>query len=101
MYQNDKNKLLSFIIFYRLADKIQVTIEKMKNDGSNDAEIKDILQQQKTNSVEKYGNKSKIGLILETENEKMLRNQKIIENDNYLKKLKLKNASDFNRAQLQ
>ena len=73
----------------------------MKNDGSNDAEIKEILQMQKTNSVEKYGNKSKIGLILETENEKMLRNQKIIENDNYLKKLKLKNASDFNRAQLQ
>lgn len=73
----------------------------MKNDGSNDAEIKEILQMQKTNSVEKYGNKSKIGLILETENEKVLRNQKIIENDNYLKKLKLKNASDFNRAQLQ
>ena len=70
----------------------------MKGDGSNDAEIKEILQVQKTNSVEKYGNKSKIGLILETENEKMLRNQKIIENDNYLKKLKLKNASDFNRA---
>ena len=73
----------------------------MKNEGSNDCDIKAILQDQKTNSVEKYGNKSKIGLILETENEKMLRNQKIIENDNYLKKLKLKNASDFNRAQLQ
>ena len=31
----------------------------MKNEGSNDADIKAILQDQKTNSVEKYGNKSK------------------------------------------
>ena len=33
----------------------------------------------KIHSVEKYGNKSKIGLLFENQNEQIMKNQKILE----------------------
>lgn len=62
----------------------------------------DAIEVKKAKSISKYGNKSKVGLILDmTNNSQMVNNMKIINNDHYLRKLKLKNASDFNRAQIQ
>lgn len=57
-----------------LADKIPVLIEKLKSEGKSDAEIKEVLQSKKVRSVEKYGNKSKIGLLFESQNEQILTN---------------------------
>lgn len=75
-----------------------VLIEKLKSEGRSDAEIKEALQSKKVRSVEKYGNKSKIGLLFEGQNEQILSNQKILEQDHKLNALKVKYASDFNRA---
>ena len=61
-------------ISYRLADKIPVLIEQLKKEGKSDAEIKEILANKKIHSVEKYGNKSKIGLLFENQNEQIMKN---------------------------
>ena len=42
-----------------------VLIEQLKKEGKTDAEIKDVLHGKRVRSVEKYGNKSKIGLLFE------------------------------------
>jgi len=61
-------------IWYRLADKIPLLIDQLKKDGKSDVEIKEILQHKKIHSVEKYGNKSKIGLLFENQNEQIMKN---------------------------
>jgi len=83
-----------------LADKMPVLIEKLKSEGKTDQEIKEALNSKKVRSVEKYGNKSKIGLLFEGQNEQILSNQKLLEQDHKLNALKVKYASDFNRAQM-
>ena len=49
-------------------------IEQLKKEGKSDAEIKEILHNKKIHSVEKYGNKSKIGLLFENQNEQIMKN---------------------------
>mmetsp|Transcript_5777 Transcript_5777/g.9900 ORF Transcript_5777/g.9900 Transcript_5777/m.9900 type:complete len:256 (-) Transcript_5777:30-797(-) len=84
-----------------LGDKIPELIEKMRGEGRSEKEIREAVQAKKSKSVEKYGNKSKVGLVLDMHNHKLLNNSKILNNDSYLRKLKIRNVSDFNRAHLQ
>ena len=93
--------IFSIYIFCSLADKIPNLIEKLKQEGKDDGAIRDALDEKKVLSVEKYGNKSKVGLILDMKNNQLLKNQKLLNNDNYLRKLKARNVSDFNRAKIQ
>lgn len=51
-----------------LADKIPNLIEKLKKEGKDESSIQDMIEQKKINQVEKYGNKSKVGLILDMKN---------------------------------
>ena len=76
-------------------------IEKLKREGADEAAIREALDDKKVVSVEKYGNKSKVGLILDMKNNQLLKNQKLLNNDNYLRKLQARNVSDFNRAKIQ
>ena len=64
-----------------------------------DQEIIEAVETKKAKSIAKYGNKSQVGLVLDmTADKQVVNNLKIINNDQYLRKLKLKNASDYNRA---
>ena len=53
-------------------DKIPPLIERLRNDGKSDEEIQQALNEKKIKSIEKYGNKSKIGLILNQKNHDLL-----------------------------
>ena len=56
----------------RLGDKIPVLVDKLKREGAKHDEIKQIVGVSMTKSVEKYRNKPKIGLAIETRNWELL-----------------------------
>jgi len=43
-------------------------IEKLKKDGANEDQIKQAIFEKKIKSIEKYGNRSKVGLMLDENN---------------------------------
>ena len=46
----------------------------MKNEGATEDQIRDAILQKKKKKIEKYGNKSRVGVIIEQRNEKLLSN---------------------------
>jgi hypothetical protein len=50
--------------YFSLVDKIPSLIEKLKGEGKDDVQIREALNAKASKSIEKYGNKSKVGLIL-------------------------------------
>lgn len=72
----------------------------MRAEGKSDDEIRMAALEMKIKSVEKYGNRSKVGLEIEVQNEKLLSEQKNCGLMQELKsrKQKIRNASEFNKA---
>jgi hypothetical protein len=47
-------------------------IERLKSEGKNEEAIRQALQEKAEKSIEKYGNKSKIGMLLNQKNADLL-----------------------------
>lgn len=76
-------------------------VQEMKSQGRNDDSILEMIDQKHNEGVVKYGNKSKIGLLLDKENKKMLDFQKLLQREMEAKKLNMRNNSEFNKAQIE
>mmetsp|Transcript_18688 Transcript_18688/g.28620 ORF Transcript_18688/g.28620 Transcript_18688/m.28620 type:complete len:83 (+) Transcript_18688:1648-1896(+) len=73
----------------------------MRKEGASEEEIKKKLIEKKEKSVEKYGNKSKIGLLLDMQNAQLINQNKLLKTDHFLRKVKQQNVSNYNKAQIQ
>ena len=49
-------------------DKLPDWIETFKKDGKSDEEIEKLLQEKKAKYVDKWGNKSRVGILLQDHN---------------------------------
>lgn len=81
-----------------LGDKIPLLVQQMKQEGASEKEIREAILDKKDRSVEKYGNKSKIGLFLEQENQRLMRDS--IKNEKDVRRQKTRVTSEFNRTQI-
>lgn len=84
-----------------LAEKIPIMMEQLKSQGLNEEEITRAILEKRAQSIEKYGNKSKIGLLLEQENKDLVRSSHFLDREFGVRKEQTRNASDFNRALMQ
>jgi len=78
-----------------LADKIPNIVTSLKKEGIPDEDIRKWILDKKINSVQKYGNKSHIGMILEF-NDKSLLNNLILNEQRHLAN-ETKKTQDFNK----
>ena len=61
------------LFLYRLVDKLQDWIEAFKKEGKTDAEIDQLLQDKKAKYVDKWGNKSRVCILMSDHNAGLLR----------------------------
>jgi hypothetical protein len=61
------------LFLYRLVDKLPDWIESFKKEGKTDAEIDQLLQDKKAKYVDKWGNKSRVGILMSDHNAGLLR----------------------------
>ena len=78
-----------------MADKIPNIVTSLKKEGIPDEDIRKCIVDKKINSVQKYGNKSHIGMILEF-NDKSLLNNLILNEQRHLAN-ETKKTKDFNK----
>lgn len=71
----------------------------MKANGDSDDQIKQAIQELQLKSIEKYGNRSKVGLQLESQNRELLE-QNVIKNELSNRKHKTRVASEFNKSKI-
>ena len=73
-------------------------VEQLKQEGATEKQIREAINDKKERSVEKYGNKSKIGLFLEQDNQRLMRDS--IKNEKDVRRKKTRHTSDYNRTQI-
>lgn len=55
-----------------LAEKIPLMVDRLKEEGANEDQIKQAIFAKKIKSIEKYGNRSKVGMLMNEQNKHLL-----------------------------
>ena len=82
-----------------LADKMPEIAEKLKAEGQDEKAIKEALIKKAEKSIEKYGNKSKVGVLMNSRDLEL--DTQLLNSDNFLRQKKARNVSEFNRVRIQ
>ena len=86
-------------IVHSLADKMPEIAEKLKAEGQDEKAIKEALIKKAEKSIEKYGNKSKVGVLMNSRDLEL--DTQLLNSDNFLRQKKARNVSEFNRVRIQ
>ena len=76
-------------------------VHHMKSDGKNDDSILEMMNQMQNESLVHYGNRSKVGILLDSQNRKLLNFQRLLKAEQLAKKQHLRHASDYNKGQVE
>lgn len=74
-------------------------VQQLKREGRSEDSILEMLGEKRDEGLVSYGNKSKVGILLNAQNKKLLNYQRLLQEEQLAKKDTLKNASEFNKAQ--
>ena len=78
-----------------LPDKIQIMKNSLIEEGRSPEQIKQAVETKKIKTIEKYGNRSKVGMILDKSNHKVL--DDIVKQNIAKRATKLRKQAEWNR----
>ena len=61
-------RYLIIVLSYRYADKMPDWYKKFRDEGKNEDEIAELIDKKREKYVEKWGNKSRVGVLLNSYN---------------------------------
>ena len=70
----------------------------MKAEGKDDIAIQEALIKKAEKSIEKYGNKSKVGVLINSKDLEL--DTQLLNSDNFLRQKKARGVSEFNRVRI-
>ena len=70
----------------------------MKAEGQNETAIQEALIKKAEKSIEKYGNKSKVGVLINSKDIDI--DTQLLNSDNFLRQKKARGVSEFNRVRI-